>query len=151
MGMDVYGKSGNYFRANMWSWRPINAIIDIVNDKHELGLNTDGFAYNDGAGIDNQEQCSILADKIEELLDTEELEGSDLIYINLGGWYCDDKFHYDDQIAESLNLDYPIGSFLYSSVVGPEGEVYKPSHSTDVEHIKEFIDFLRTCDGFKIY
>ena len=27
MGMDVYGASGNYFRANCWSWRPIVEAI----------------------------------------------------------------------------------------------------------------------------
>ena len=32
MGMDVYGRdpdspAGKYFRANVWSWRPIHALI----------------------------------------------------------------------------------------------------------------------------
>jgi hypothetical protein len=33
MGMDVYGRNptseaGKYFRANVWSWRPIHALIE---------------------------------------------------------------------------------------------------------------------------
>ena len=38
MGMDVYGRNpdsqaGKYFRANVWSWRPIHAlVIDLCSD-----------------------------------------------------------------------------------------------------------------------
>ena len=33
MGMDIYGRkptseAGKYFRANIWSWRPIHALIE---------------------------------------------------------------------------------------------------------------------------
>jgi hypothetical protein len=33
MGMDIYGRhltseAGKYFRANVWSWRPIHALIE---------------------------------------------------------------------------------------------------------------------------
>ncbi len=38
MGLDVYGRNpdsdaGKYFRANVWSWRPIHAlIIELCSD-----------------------------------------------------------------------------------------------------------------------
>lgn len=68
MGMDVYGikprnKTGEYFRASIWSWRPIHAICETVMD-NELP----GWAYNDGAGYKTQKECDVLADKIEAFI-----------------------------------------------------------------------------------
>lgn len=149
--MDVYGKSGNYFRANLWSWRPINALIDHVNDLYDLGIDTSGFPYNDGTGIDNQEKCNELADKIEGLINGDNFKEHDLIYVNVGGWSNEDGKSYYTGDIESLDEDYPIGSVLFNSVVIETGEILVPTHCVSREHVYEFISFLRECNGFKIY
>ena len=59
MGMDVYGKDpssecGQYFRANIWSWRPIlDQIVATCRDLVDDEL-LEAMAYNDGAGPDDQ-------------------------------------------------------------------------------------------------
>jgi len=68
MGMDVYGRNptsdaGKYFRANIWSWRPIHQLCEIVL-KRELP----GWAFNDGEGFETQYECNILADGLEAYL-----------------------------------------------------------------------------------
>ena len=65
---------GYYFRANIWSWRPIQIIIEFVNQKNDLGLNTDGFGENGGNGLETQEECNILADAIQGYMNTVELD-----------------------------------------------------------------------------
>ena len=68
MGMDVYGinplsESGKYFRANIWSWRPIVAIMRLS------GFDVpSSWSYNDGDGLREQSECNALADKIESFM-----------------------------------------------------------------------------------
>lgn len=57
MGFDIFGTApvnakGEYFRNNVWWWRPLQCLIeltcaDILSDQelNELGLN-DGYAYS---------------------------------------------------------------------------------------------------------
>lgn len=68
MGMDVYGKrptkkEGKYFRANVWSWRPIHQLCEIVLKKE-----FPGWAFNDGEGLGSQKECTALADGLEKYL-----------------------------------------------------------------------------------
>src|SRR4051812_45074191 len=68
MGMDVYGKKptsedGRYFRANVWSWRPIHQLCEIV-----LKRDFPSWAFNDGDGLETQEECNQLADGLERYL-----------------------------------------------------------------------------------
>jgi len=68
MGMDIYGrkpanKTGEYFRANVWSWRPIHYLCELVMDSKYPD-----WAYNDGDGLFNQKDCDTLANKLENYL-----------------------------------------------------------------------------------
>ena len=77
MGMDVSGinpstEVGEYFRANVWSWRPIYALMAIANERH-FGLLVDEdtlrlMRYNDGAGLRDQSSCNKMADALQEIL-----------------------------------------------------------------------------------
>lgn len=68
--MDVFGKKprsecGEYFRASIWSWRPIHDKLcelfsDIFTDK-QLTL----LSGNDGEGLDTQEDCNVVARRFE--------------------------------------------------------------------------------------
>jgi hypothetical protein len=65
MGMDVSG-IGNpdaYFRANVWSWRPIHNLCEIAT-----GREYPAWAFNDGAGLQTAEECKKLADALEKYL-----------------------------------------------------------------------------------
>jgi hypothetical protein len=79
--MDIYGKapknqSGKYFRANVWSWRPIHNLCRTV-----LGQDLIGWGYNDGDGLHSQKECDALADKLKVYIQS--LPGEEIILESL--------------------------------------------------------------------
>ena len=121
MGFDVYGKSGNYFRANIWSWRPILDLIRQVNKRQKLNLNLDGWGCNDGNGLHTQAECDALASALEKATSPNAVHS-----ITVPG-------------APLVNDD---GLFLAPGEAGGKSPYY-----TDGEHILEFCKFLRECGG----
>ncbi len=135
MGMDVSGrkpknKDGEYFRANIWSWRPIHERCEEVNSLYNLGLDMNGWSFNDGNGFTTQEECDKLADAIES-------RGvEDLVWD--GGMYVHPE----------------TGTFLKSTKVRTYCEEDRKRLSawkTSAPHLAEFVKFLRNCGGFEIW
>ena len=75
MGMDLYGldpqtEKGDYFRNNVWWWRPLWSLIcdecdDILTEKQ-----MDGGNYNDGVEVSAEQAIQIfkrLVDKAPEI------------------------------------------------------------------------------------
>lgn len=133
MGMDVYGrnpksKDGEYFRANVWSWRPIHELIEKANVLPQKML--EDMAFNDGAGPDD-EQALLLAAAIENMT-----EGMDD----------------DNTFILSTEIDGPIAAIISSfqregiEIISPRGPVY----SADVSHVREFVQFCKQSGGFKV-
>lgn len=134
MGMDVYGKAptahvGEYFRANIWSWRPIHELIEKANVLPQKMVEDMGF--NDGAGPDKQ-GALLLAASLENMLDGMDDE------------HC---FMLSDEI------DGPVAALLSAlntqgvEVVSPRGPVYQ----AEVSHVREFIEFCRHSGGFEVW
>jgi hypothetical protein len=144
---------GDYFRSNWWGWRPIVMLCEFANDDKELGFDLINWGSNDGAGLDNQEDCNKLADALEELISTQtELEeDADTIYLNLGSWTSMDGKFLGEEINKELNEYYEYGTILYGSVVMEDGTLAQPSHSAPLRHVNKFISFLRECGGFEIW
>ena len=144
---------GDYFRSNWWGWRPIVMMCEFANHDRELGFDLTYWGSNDGAGLETQEECNVLADNLEDLIKNEsELEDDiDTIYLNLGSWSDMDGRMLDEKTTSMLNEQYPNGSIMYSSVVLDDGKIVSPSHSTPLSHLKRFIAFLRECGGFEIW
>jgi len=144
---------GDYFRSNWWGWRPIVMLVEFANDDYELGFDLEYWGSNDGAGLDNQEDCNKLADALETIITTQtELEDDvDTIYLNLGSWTSMEGQFLGEEVNEQLNEQYPYGSILYGSVVMDNGSIAQPSHSAPLRHVKNFISFLRECGGFEIW
>ena len=152
MGMDVYGNSGNYFRANCWGWRPIHAMCDIAISKYNLPLSTYGWGYNDGMGLSTTKECHELADKLEEMINTEFVKDDvEYVYLCLGSWCTPQGSFVPNEIEKELNDKYPEGTIMFTSIVLPDGMIVQSSHSNSIEKIKEFIEFLRASDGFQIF
>ncbi len=66
---------GVYFRANCWSWRPILDRIYQADREYALGIDEktlELMGFNDGAGLDNQEDCNRLAEALENILEQED-------------------------------------------------------------------------------
>jgi len=144
---------GDYFRSNWWGWRPIVMLVEFANEDNELGFDLSNWGSNDGAGLDNQEDCNKLADALEESITTQtELEDEvDTIYLNLGMWTSMEGKCLGEEINEQLNEQYPYGTILYGGVVMDDGSIAQPSHSAPLRHVKNFISFLKECGGFEIW
>ena len=134
MGMDVYGKQpksdeGEYFRANIWSWRPIHELIEKANVLPQNMV--EDMAFNDGAGPD-EHQALLLAASIENMID-----GMDN----------------DNTFMLSSEVDGPIAAILSQfkeqgiEIVSPRGPVYQ----AEVAHVREFVQFCRASGGFEVW
>jgi hypothetical protein len=74
MGMDINGRypssaAGKYFRANVWSWRPIHDLIvrlcsDLLDEQTIVGI-----GYNAGAGPNDQQTCTEMAIRFENWME----------------------------------------------------------------------------------
>jgi hypothetical protein len=134
MGMDVYGRDpkseeGEYFRANIWSWRPIHELIEKANVLPPKMVEDMGF--NDGAGP-SEEQALLLAAAIENMIDG-----------------MDD----DNTFMLSSEVDGPVAALLQAlnsqgvEIVSPRGPVYQ----AEVAHVREFVEFCRASGGFEVW
>ena len=133
MGMDVFGvnpksEAGKYFRANIWSWRPIHELIEKANVLPPEMV--EGMAFNEGVGP-NEQQALLLAAQLETMLD---------------GMDDDNTFMLSDEI------DGPVAAMLSQfkeqgiDIISPRGPVYQ----AEVAHVREFITFCRESGGFEV-
>ena len=159
MGMDVSGinpivKTGEYFRANCWSWRPLHFLCMYADKQFNLVVNFDNWEYNDGAGLKNDADCFKLADALEAVLQAcDDLkDDDDIMSVCLGSWVDAKTNQFIKTDGRSkINKDYPKGRVLYGSVVDETGRLLMSAHSITLGYIKEFITFLRTSGGFEIW
>ena len=128
MGMDLTARSNEeiYFRANVWSWRPINDLMldlgCISQEKHQQ------MSYNDGRGP-TAGTCRVIACRIQKFLD----ENPTL----------------QKHVYESDTRVDSTGRFLPSD--STEGE---SAYSVTREHLLEFVNFCTACSeagGFMVW
>jgi len=156
MGMDVIGIKNKevHFGANVWTWRPVHVMIDYVNEKYSLDIDTTGFGFNDGKGVPSKEKCMILASVIRKELDSPEFKSaSDSLYLAIGQkWkrYPSDIPLTEKEYKES-NLEEYSGYLLNGPVVKPNGDQLVPAYSISKERLYSFCEFLDVCGGFQIY
>ena len=154
---------GVYFRANLWSWRPIAEVIDYCNNV--MGLNLpesflSGMHYNSGAGLETQEECHKLADAIDSMIDSK-FDGWKYIGVNYK-MYARKSVNPDGQIFEENLYNSPevvqeLEQHLGDDIFIKDGEFeykdinYTVAHATELSHLREFVTFLRECGGFEIW
>jgi hypothetical protein len=134
MGMDVYGKQptsevGEYFRANIWSWRPIYSLVlqlceDLLDDE-TLRL----MAQNDGAGPSDAATCNKMADRFEQWLKTNR-DGHTV--------YVEREAAYESGVLSALE---GLGATVAND----------PTYDVSAEHLAEWVLFLRHCGGFEVW
>ena len=161
MGVDISGRkpkteAGDYFCSNWWGWRPILAISEAAMLNSKLDYDTSYWGSNDGKGLRTQKQCDKLADAIELLISNNYneylTEDDDRIYIVMGSW-CEagtGKFIGSER-EHVLNQQFEYGDILYAPVVAENGTMVESSHGTSLGRLKQWITFLRSCGGFKIW
>ena len=151
---------GYYFRANVWSWRPIAEMIIQCAEVYELALPEEliqRINENSGAGLKTQDSCTVLAIFLERYI-ASKFEGWEVVGLNTG-WYYEKVVNsagevlsksVDDERAKKISDHLAPTIFIKSGEVEIDGFTYTTSHSCSIEHVQEFIKFLRECGGFEI-
>ena len=148
---------GVYFRANIWSWRPIHLVCMALNDMYELEFDMESWAFNDGGGLKTQEECTKLANALEKWIKIYDAKGIKQVGFNLGSWTVESIDGNGYTLDNGLETDdYKELNDMYPHIVEDipikfKGRTLYPSHHTQLDHIKEFITFLNSCGGFEIW
>lgn len=144
---------GHYFRANIWSWSPILMLCYVADDKYDLDMDFSYWDSNDGAGLDTQEQCNILADALEKVcISFFDLNEVDEVQFCRGTWInADTNGFVSSKISEELSSEYPDDTILTTSIILDDGTRVKSASSVTKDHVHRFISFLRECGGFEIW
>lgn len=138
MGMDVYGIGNKdaYFRANVWSWRPIHAIITEVASDFIPKKVLHGMSFNDGSGLESAEDCRKLASRIRSWMEH-----------NTNGKSIEScPGSIESEVMESIIKATKEGLGIEATELFPSGINY----SVCDDHLKEFVEFLDVCEGFKV-
>ena len=161
MGMDVYGKDpssdqGEYFRNNVWYWRPLWSFCEFASP--QVTAKVAHSQFNDGDGL-NAEDTLILAKDIQRCID----DGT----LNL---WANDYQHYKDSLpliectycnqtglrtwepnSFQNDTDQPI--IKKCNVCNGEGnykhELY--SYPFELDNVHNFLKFLESSGGFEIW
>jgi hypothetical protein len=164
MGMDVYGRRfanewaaagqdqpGCYFRANVWSWRPIHDLMrqlcsDFLDEEMLLQM-----SFNDGAGPEDQQTCDEIAMRFSQWME-HNIDGHEVDHgmrVDGEGKFVDLRPKSSDEtgfLAEAALVASAQARFGAQGVDG-----VRSPHSVDDESLKEWIEFLRHCGGFRVF
>lgn len=151
MGMDVYGKNatsetGNYFRNNVWWWRPLwDYCLEVSETAREKVGNRGHF--NDGAGLDAEDALKLASE-----LEVEVMLG------NTAEYAAARTMHLDRLPLEDCDLCHATGTRNDAIVQGTcnkcggRGKVpqWETNYPFSLENVQEFIAFLKDSGGFEI-
>lgn len=151
MEMDVYGKKatskrGEYFRANVWSWRPIwhycesLAPLLCAKVKHAQYNNGDGLGSDDAITLGRKvlDACESGAAAVYIAERTARLDALPLKEC----WLCHGTGKRTDMVvADGCNACSGTGKL----------EQDETHYNFSLDHLKEFGEFLLDCGGFNIY
>jgi len=158
MGMDVYGKHptsevGKYFRASVWSWRPIaNYVRELAPI---LCARCRYWDTNDGDGL-NSSGAAALGRRIQEEIDSGRAaklcEARAAALAALPPEQCE-LCHGTGTRTDRIGVDKGMAAKRWCN--GCDGKGHRPSFDTfyvlDVERLQAFASFLKDCGGFKIW
>jgi hypothetical protein len=154
---------GVYFRANLWSWRPIAEVINYCNNV--MGLNLPetflgGMHYNSGAGLETQEECDKLADAIDAMI-IGKFDGWEYIgvnyklyarkVVNSEGKIFEENLYNNPELVQELEQHLGEDIFVKDGVFEYKDIEYNTAHATGLDHLEDFVAFLRECGGFEIW
>ena len=173
MGMDIYGvnatnEKGEYFRNNVWWWRPLADYI--LNEHWEIAQNCDPDYWhsNSGGGL-NAEQSELLAKAIkQDLADGKVAEYERKYREMLAGLpreYCDLCAGTGIR-KDAVGIEYGMptrelepeiailtgrthGTCNACSGIGTK-ENFGMSYPFSAENVAGFAEFLTYCGGFQI-
>lgn len=158
MGMDVMGvapttEAGEYFRRNVWGWRP---LWQYVEDVHPDIADQVGYGHsNDGDGLD-AEYSEVLAAALVEDVDS----GRAASYIEQRDAYladlpmepcewCDSTGVRTDEVGVKMGM---VEKQWCNGCDGKgERQPWARSYHLDKQDLLDFAEFLEGCGGFEIW
>ena len=173
MGMDVFGKNpknetGDYFRNNVWYWRPLWDYCCQVGESVISEEVAESCHYNDGAGLD-EEGAEKLAEILRQELESGRVEERMQEYRNsladLPREDCDlcnstgirtDEVGVEYGMPERelpVEMQILIGrTHGYCNGCNGEGTrtPWQANYPFEVENVRQFADFLANCGGFEV-
>jgi hypothetical protein len=164
--MDVYGKSGNYFRNNVWYWHPLWDYC--LNIAPKIAGKVESGHYNDGDGL-GAKDARALARVLKKSLESGQTAEYERIYNEHRASLpreecelCDGTGIRTDAVGRDAGMPEQELDDATAIVVGRafgwcngcNGEGMKDSFDAHyyftVENVREFAEFLSECDGFEI-
>lgn len=171
MGMDVYGlnpknEKGEYFRNNVWWWRP---LADYICETHpHIAEKCEHWHSNDGDGLDEDNSIALALALLDDIKEGK-VEAYERSY-NL--WraslpreacnLCDCTGIRNDKVGEDMGMPTkelsPEVQILTGRTHGwcnacqgvGTTESWLSSYPFSSENVAEFAEFLRNCGGFQI-
>ncbi|ANS05010.1 hypothetical protein [uncultured Mediterranean phage] len=141
---------GAYFRASVWSWRPIQDLMrQLCSDFLDEEL-LEHMGYNEGAGPGDQETCDKIAARFSKWMEH-----------NVNGHEADLGMYVDEQ-GKFVELTPSEDSFegeaerqlvdaAQQALSASDKPVARTAHSIDDESLKAWIEFLQHCGGFMVF
>lgn len=149
MGMDVYGKNatsekGQYFRNNVWWWRPLwNYCLSVSYVAQQV----EGGHYNNGDGLDADD-----AKMLAETLFAEINAGRTLQYEQEYTAFL--KALPDEECDLCKGSGFRTDAIVTGECNGCQGKGQRRPWDThypfSVENVREFAEFLQDSGGFEI-
>lgn len=157
MGMDVFGikptdKEGEYFRNNIWWWRPLADLCQALAP--DVCAACKHWQSNDGDGLDEHGATALgvvldkaLADgTISKLIAERDAYIAALPDVDCD--LCEGKGVRSDELAVEQGWDkYPCNGCDGKGKRRP----WEAHYPQDAENVREFATFLKACGGFKIH
>lgn len=173
MGMDVYGKNptaehGEYFRNNVWFWRPLWSYV--CGEFAEMtGSDPDSGFYNDGYGLD-ADGATRLGHAILDAVESGRVEEYRLNYMaelaklpRTDCPHCEATGIRSDAIGVEAGMPEKALKPEVASVVGRDigwcngcdgigtQEHFAHNYPFEVENVKVFAEFCIASGGFEIF
>ena len=143
-------KPGAYFRATVWSWRPIHDLMrQLCSDFIDEEL-MELMSFNDGAGPEDQKICDEIAIRFSQWME-HNVDGHE---VNLG-MHVDAEGKFVALTSSEDSFEGETERQLVDAAQQALGASSEPSvrsaHSIDDEHLKDWIEFLQHCGGFQVF
>jgi hypothetical protein len=149
MGMDVYGRDpfsdkGEHFRNNIWWWRPLADYCNRIAP--DICRACEHWYHNDADGLQEHDAVA-LADVLDEHIQS----GQTLLYEKSFSEMQESAPDEPCDKCHGTGVD-PWKSDAKCPLCQGTGsvEAFIRWYSFSVENVKEFVEFLRGCGGFRI-
>ena len=130
---------GDYFRANVWSWRPLMEAMWESGACYELGEDEfSRMSFNDGAGAKDQETCNRMVRKLNGWM-------SEKIWDEDGAW-TPETYKNDDMLVDASS-----GQFVRKAEAELKGIETRSPYRVSKIHLEKWINFLSECGGFEVW